>query len=786
MKTTDHLFLLPRGGLRKFAASAFFLANCTLALHADPPSSFDLRNVDGVNYVTPVKGQLGGTCWTFGTMAAIESNLLMTGNWSAGGEYGVPNLAEYHLDWWNGFNRHNNDDLDPPDGAGLTVHHGGDYLVSSAYITRGEGAVRDIDGQSHEPPPARHRDSYHYYYPRDIEWYVAEADLSNIDTIKNVVMTYGAVSTCMCFDSAFISNNRHYQPPGSDLEPNHSIAIVGWDDNIYTPAPYNGAWLCKNSWGSNWGDGGYFWISYYDKHACQHPEMGAVSWQNTELILYDNIYYHDYHGWRDTKTDSTEAFNTFVASSRELLTAVGIFTACDNESYTVRIYDRFEGGELLDELAVASGTIEHSGFHTIDLDPPVHMFPDDDFHIYLELATGGLPYDRTSTVDVLLGAMMRGTLVESAANPGESFYREGGVWVDLTDFNETANFCIKGLAVEAGLEVSPRQMLEAEGPVGGPFTPAFMVYQLTNTDCEPINYQVTCDGCGDWLTFVGDTAGVLDPDETVEVTAAINAYVETLPAGHHEAVINFTNITTQLGDTARAATLVIGPLPVQHEWTFDTDPEWYVSGDWEWGHPTGDGGQHGNPDPAGGYTGNNVYGYNLHGDYANNIGRRHLTTTVINCAHLKYGRLAFWRWLGVEQPLCDKATVRVSIDGVEWHAVWENPTEITDDQWVYQEIDISDIIDDQHHAYIRWTMGPTDGGATYCGWNIDDVRILGYKFTIDGDINFDCAVDLIDLATLLMNYGLTGEMLEGDFDIDGDVDLSDLSVLLANYGNVCP
>lgn len=443
---------------RKYKDIALFTLVLVTSLIGDtPPAQFDLRNVDGIGYVSLIRSQQGGTCWAHGAMAAIESNLMRTGIWDAVGIFYGPDLAEYHLDWWNGFNLFYNQDIGYYPSEGLVVHMGGDYRVASAYFSRGDGAVLNEDAPTYKSASPQRDTSYTYYYPRTIEWYQLKNDLSNIDFIKQQIMDHGAVGTCMFVGSQFLddsTNGSFYQPPSDPNDPNHAIAIVGWNDTITTAAPEPGAWLCKNSWGFTWGtawDGnGYFWISYYDKHAARHPEMGCVSFQDVELMQYDSVYYHDYHGWRDT-LDVQEAVNIFIAEARDTLVAISFFTAADSVEYSIKLYRDREDLINDDPVRSQSGTVFHAGFHTIDLDDNAVLMEGDSFFVYLFLDKGGQPYDRTSVVPVLLdipalyAQRTEATAVPSIANPNESLFKQAGTWIDMQSVNTTANFCIKAL-----------------------------------------------------------------------------------------------------------------------------------------------------------------------------------------------------------------------------------------------------------------------------------------------------------------------------------------------------
>lgn len=468
------------------------------------PSYFDLRDVNSNNYVTTVKSQIGGTCWAHAATASIESNLLMTDTWEIAREIGEPNLSECHLNWWNGFNTVSNDD--DPQSSGITVGQGGNYLITAAYLSRGEGAVKDTENQTSVTSPKRQDDTYHYYYPWDIEWYTAGKNLTDINTIKYHIMTQGALGTCLHSHSQFMQNNIHYQPPESTLEPNHAVAIIGWDDNKITQAPQPGAWLCKNSWGDKWGESGFFWISYYDKHCCQHPELGAVSFQNVKPMHYDPIYYHDYHGWCATLMGITEAFNAFTSTTKGLLKEVNFYTTMNNATYTVKIFDTFQNNSLQHEKASATGTIPYIGMHTVTLNTSVPLIPGDDFYVYLNLSTNEHPIDITSDVTVLLGSSPSLVTVKSASNPGESYYYDGVIWQDLYTWNNTANFCMKALVsppfrisypnglpmiAEPGTEITLTVKLEEIGDTYIPES-GYVHYRYDNGTYEtlPLNHVI--------------------------------------------------------------------------------------------------------------------------------------------------------------------------------------------------------------------------------------------------------------------------------------------------------
>jgi len=252
-----------------------------------------------------------------------------------------------------------------------------------------------------------------------------------------------------------------------------------------------------------------------------------------------------------------------------------------------------------------------------------------------------------------------------------------------------------------------------------------MIYYIINNEASTISFEVSHDLTCDWITLAGDVFGFIAAGDTAEVTVQVNSNANILAEGIHTSSLYFTNLTNHYGDATMEVQLAVGEPTLRYSWNMDTNPNWDNEGQWAYGLPTGGGGQYGGPDPTAGYTGDNVLGYNLYGDYPNYLSETNLTSTAIDCSNMFGVTLKFWRWLGVEQPIYDHAYVRISTDGSNWYTIWENSETIENYAWTQMELDISDYADDQSEVYLRWVMGETDGGWTYCGWNIDDIEIWG-------------------------------------------------------------
>jgi len=177
------------------------------------------------------------------------------------------------------------------------------------------------------------------------------------------------------------------------------------------------------------------------------------------------------------------------------------------------------------------------------------------------------------------------------------------------------------------------------------------------------------------------------------------------------------------------------PRTIFYEERLNSDPGWTTNGDWAFGIPTGQGGDD-SFDPTSGFTGTNVYGNNLNGAYHETLTAEYLTvSSPIDCSAHTNINLYFYRWLGVELPAYDQASIDASTNGADWVSVWTNNTDYLDEAWSLQTVDISSVADAQSTVYLRWGM-KADDLYHYCGWNLDDIRLLGQS-TASADTDDD-------------------------------------------------
>jgi len=356
-----------------------------------------------------------------------------------------------------------------------------------------------------------------------------------------------------------------------------------------------------------------------------------------------------------------------------------------------------------------------------------------------------------SLTDVNLNGVLSGTITASDHYP----YQQNGydvvflfeyifsdVYHSYQDSTSYMDFVymtkmVKGMlacAYEIDGSYTPVPGLQFSYPGG---VPDYLVPNSTNT------FQVQIEGSSGGTVVPGSGKLTYKIDNRVPITINMtdlggDLYEATLPVVDCEdTVVTFyvradelTTGTIYDPNPADPFSAVIATdAIVAFDDDFETDKGWTISGGlWERGTPTGGGGEYGGPDPTSGHGGSaGVFGYNLDGDYTASMPERHLTSPALDCSDITGIRLKFWRWLGVEQPSYDHAYLRISNNGTTWNTIWTNDAEVTDYEWLEMEYDISAYADNQATVYIRFTMGTTDGSWQFCGWNIDDLTVIGYE-----------------------------------------------------------
>lgn len=407
-----------------------------------------------------------GVCWAFATMSLVEINLLKKKLVTDDIDLSELHLINYTYNCVN-------DKLGGLDGdsnkfIGKSIMQmGGNVELAANSLEDWEGAVteetlplNDENVKKVENNQLGDSLAYSDTYAHVQNFY--KINTSSANDIKRAIMEYGAVSASYYSDRSFDKSTTYNNSTtaayycNQNYSTNHAITIVGWDDdfsadNFSTKPDDNGAWIVRNSWGSRYGEEGYFYLSYYDKSLSDI----AYALEADLSDNYDNNYQYDgtmQHSGASIGTTGKFA-NVFTAKANsggyENIKAVSFETYssdCQNPSvdYKIYVYTKLtdvsnpESGSL---VAQKEGTTTYAGMYTINLDKEVNIEQGELFSVVVELTgkNGVSPWiarDYSQTVENWFSCTSSAKENQSfCSTPYEDWYDYGS--------SHSANFIIK-------------------------------------------------------------------------------------------------------------------------------------------------------------------------------------------------------------------------------------------------------------------------------------------------------------------------------------------------------
>ena len=149
----------------------------------------------------------------------------------------------------------------------------------------------------------------------------------------------------------------------------------------------------------------------------------------------------------------------------------------------------------------------------------------------------------------------------------------------------------------------------------------------------------------------------------------------------------------------------------------DANTGWTFEAQWQYGPPNYAANAKG---PSSGFTGTKVIGYNLVGNYANNLATAYATSPLINCSGVSSLTLQFRRWLRLKGS--DTALIQVSTNGSDWTDIWSTTRSVTDSSWQLMQYSLPAWVAGSPSVQLRWGIG-SGSSSTDIGWNLDDIQI---------------------------------------------------------------
>lgn len=421
------------------------------------PESYDIREL-GLVSGTDYQGSYG-TCWAFSSIESALSGILEKDPFA--------DFSEWHLSY---FTYTGDDGIEMYSGGTTSpFKKGGNSAFATSTLSKWIGFVSEnvvpYESGNTIDESLKYLSEYHLTDSYCFNGAFSTSMFSAYDqnSVKQLIMDGNSVMINMYYDKSsdyYDSKNNSYYCSESNHSVNHGVTIVGWNDNfnsfdnLTTKPKSNGAWLVKNSWGYNFGNYGYFWISYENL-----PLIDASAYIIDSNENYSGNYYLDDYGWvtsinslHESKMPfssskySDYAGNIFTATEDCNIDAVGIYTTDYNTQYEISIYKNLTDTTtpVSNELAYStSGSEEYMGYHTIDLDESVPISKNEKYSIVVKLKNSSytntiavessiLLFDVNNNVADIYSYNVSKENIINTTNDGESFIsNDGTYWTDI-------------------------------------------------------------------------------------------------------------------------------------------------------------------------------------------------------------------------------------------------------------------------------------------------------------------------------------------------------------------